>query len=67
VIVSTEFDAGVLAAREKIALILWRSQKIADSGMYSNGFGSQDASERSYHRGLEHAIGAVESLLIKAN
>ena len=60
---AAEFTDGLVAARDKVALMLWRSEQIKDSGMYGIGLGSEDASERSYHRGLQDAINTIETIL----
>lgn len=55
--------AGVRQSANAVLKILLASQGVNDMGMFSDGTGREDATERAYHRGLRHAVNAVDALI----
>jgi hypothetical protein len=54
--------AGIRESANAVLKVLQASQGVNDMGMFSDGTGSEDATERAYHRGLRHAINAIDLL-----
>ena len=49
-------------AKESIQLALRKSQNVNDIGMYKDKTGSEDPTERAYHRGLQDSCLILEAL-----